>query len=100
MTVENTTLHNAGEIERLGICVGDRVRIVRRGDVIPKIIEVLGEAKSSDLQNRIHADGAVFSDPLPKRENIQIPGNALGVKLNSNKMEHSSVASILIVHLA
>ena len=73
VTVENTTLHNAGEIERLGICVGDRVRIVRRGDVIPKIIEVLGEAKSSDLQNRIHADGAVFSDPLPKRENIQIP---------------------------
>ena len=73
VTVENTTLHNAGEIERLGICVGDRVRIVRRGDVIPKIIEVLGEAKSSDLQNRVHADGAVFSDPLPKRESIQIP---------------------------
>ena len=73
VTVENTTLHNAGEIERLGLRIGDRVRIVRRGDVIPKIIEVLGEAKSSDLQNRLHADGTPFTDPLPKGEAIQIP---------------------------
>ena len=73
VTVENTTLHNAGEIERLGICIGDRVRLVRRGDVIPKIIEVLGEAKSSDLENRLHADGTPFSDSLPQRENILIP---------------------------
>ena len=73
VTVENTTLHNAGEIERLGLRVGDRVRIVRRGDVIPKIIEVLGEAKSSDLQNRVHADGTPFTDSLPKVEAIEIP---------------------------
>ena len=73
VTVENTTLHNAGEIKRLGLRVGDRVRIVRRGDVIPKIIEVLGEAKTSDLQNRVHADGTSFTDSLPKGEAIQIP---------------------------
>ena len=73
VTVENTTLHNAGEIERLGICIGDRVRIVRRGDVIPKIIEVLGEAKSSDLENRLHADGTRFNDSLPKREDVLTP---------------------------
>jgi len=73
VTVENTTLHNAGEIERLGISIGDRVRIVRRGDVIPKIIEVLGEAKPSDLEHRIHADGTSFSDSLPRREAVVIP---------------------------
>ena len=73
VTVENTTLHNAGEIERLGIRIGDRVRIVRRGDVIPKIIEVLGEAKKSDIENRIHSDGTPFTDSLPKCENILIP---------------------------
>ena len=44
VTVENTTLHNVGEVERLGISIGDKVRIVRRGDVIPKIIESLGPA--------------------------------------------------------
>ena len=34
VTVENTTLHNAGEIERLRDMCRNRVRIVRRGDVI------------------------------------------------------------------
>lgn len=73
VTVENTTLHNAGEVERLGISIGDRVRIVRRGDVIPKIIEVLGPADQSDLENRFRADGTVFADPLPLRQAIPIP---------------------------
>ena len=44
-----------------------------RGDVIPKIIEVLGEAKSSDLENRLHADGTPFNDPLPLRAEVLIP---------------------------
>ncbi|SVD33906.1 uncharacterized protein METZ01_LOCUS386760, partial [marine metagenome] len=30
VTVENTTLHNRGEVERLGIQLGDKVRVVRR----------------------------------------------------------------------
>ena len=50
VTVENVTLHNVGEITRLGLKIGDRIRIVRRGDVIPKIIESLGPATSDDLQ--------------------------------------------------
>ena len=29
VTVESTTLHNKGEVERLGIMLGDRVRVVR-----------------------------------------------------------------------
>ena len=73
VTVENTTLHNAGEIERLGISIGDRVRIVRRGDVIPKIIEVLGPADQTDLDNRFRADGTAFSDPLPLHQAVSIP---------------------------
>ena len=39
VTVENVTLHNVGEVERLKIKIGDKVKITRRGDVIPKIIE-------------------------------------------------------------
>ena len=61
MTVENTTLHNKGEVERLGIMVGDRVRVVRRGDVIPKITEVMGPAVEDDLSGRHHSDGTPFS---------------------------------------
>ncbi|DAC19071.1 MAG TPA: DNA ligase (NAD(+)) LigA, partial [Candidatus Poseidoniales archaeon] len=65
VTVENVTLHNVGEITRLGLKIGDRIRIVRRGDVIPKIIESLGPATSDDLQNRKHADGRLFSASFP-----------------------------------
>ena len=73
VTVENTTLHNLGEVERLGIHIGDIVQIVRRGDVIPKITEVLGRAKQADITGRNHADGTNFDATLPQRAPITIP---------------------------
>ncbi|WP_434636474.1 NAD-dependent DNA ligase LigA [Sulfurimonas sp. NW7] len=46
--VERATLHNFDEIERMDIRIGDKVIILRSGDVIPKIVKVLTQERKGD----------------------------------------------------
>ena len=49
-TVKRPTLHNLEEIKRLGVKIGCSLIVSRRGDVIPKIEEVIQELMPSDAK--------------------------------------------------
>lgn len=63
VTVTHASLHNADEIGRLGLKIGDTVIVQRAGDVIPQIVKVLphlrtGRERAFRMPTRCPVDGS------------------------------------------
>ena len=67
VTVSHATLHNAQEIERLGLQIGDRVVVVRSGDVIPKVVRVAAEG-AERRPFRMPSSCPVCNEPVERPE--------------------------------
>ncbi|MBF0202202.1 MAG: NAD-dependent DNA ligase LigA [Desulfamplus sp.] len=72
VTVSRATLHNMDEIQRKDVRVGDRVVIIRAGDVIPKVVNVILSSRSGrELPFKIPSNC-----PVCKSELHRIQGEA------------------------
>jgi DNA ligase (NAD+) len=69
-TVTRATLHNADEVARLNVRIGDYVSVERGGDVIPKIVEVVEDKAHPRGSQKIvfPAHCPVCKSPLMKVE--------------------------------
>lgn len=64
--VKRATLHNANEIERLGLRTGDGVYIEKGGEIIPKIIDVIPE-KRAPIENKV-----IYPDVCPECKTLLV----------------------------
>ena len=49
-TVKRASLHNADQIEKLGLRLGDSVRVEKGGEIIPKIVGVVPDKRGDEAQ--------------------------------------------------
>ena len=66
VTVSSATLHNMDEINRLDIAAGDEVLVVRRGDVIPKIVSVINRLDDNRVPFVMPSNCPVCGSPVKK----------------------------------
>lgn len=68
-TVRRATLHNAEELERLGVMIGDWVAVEKGGEVIPKVTRVLRERRTgAEVAFRFPVRCPACGEPLAKEE--------------------------------
>ncbi|MDG9729673.1 NAD-dependent DNA ligase LigA [Ignatzschineria sp. RMDPL8A] len=89
VTVSNATLHNADEIERLGVMIGDEVIVHRAGDVIPKVVRAVVENRDPDAVRAIKfpTECPICHSPIVRIEGEAIARCSGGFICEAQKLE-------------
>ncbi len=88
VTVSNATLHNAEEIERLEIQIGDTVVIRRAGDVIPQVVSVIKERRPEDAQEIVFpTECPVCGSQVEKPEDEAVTRCSAGLYCSAQRKE-------------
>ena len=73
VNISNATLHNADEIQRLGLMIGDTVVVRRAGDVIPQVVSVVTNKRPIDAKAIIFPTHC----PVCHSQLERVPGEAV-----------------------
>ncbi|HSW66095.1 MAG TPA: NAD-dependent DNA ligase LigA [Bacillota bacterium] len=92
-TVQHASLHNADEIGRKDIRVGDTVVIFKAGDIIPQVLKVLTElrpknAKKFDMEGELHRQYPELKFDRPEGEVVYRVEGATGPLLLKRAVAH------------
>jgi DNA ligase (NAD+) len=99
-TVQHASLHNADEIARKDIRVGDTVIIFKAGDIIPQVSRVLTElrpksAKEFDMEKELKRQYPELAFIRPEGEAVYRVKGASGKLLLKANLEHFASKSAL-----
>ena len=102
-TISRTTLHNADEIERLDVRVGDTVVVERAGDVIPHIVKVLTDHRPPDTPAFVFPDRCPVCGSSASRPEgevvVRCTNAACPAQLKESLLHYGSRGAMDIEHL-
>jgi len=89
--VARATLHNADEIARKDVRIGDTVIIQKAGDIIPEVVEVLQDLRSADSKKFVMPKKCPICDSLAVRAEGEVALRCPNLKcaaIHQEMLEH------------
>ncbi|MGH7267243.1 MAG: NAD-dependent DNA ligase LigA [Candidatus Rokuibacteriota bacterium] len=102
-TISRATLHNADEVERLDVRVGDTVVIERAGDVIPRVVQVVAAKRPAGSEPFVFPDRCPVCGSAASRPEgevvVRCTSAACPARLRESLFHYGSRGAMDIEHL-